>query len=48
MRKRDGLAYQPFLKQSHEVIRLANERASFSKINDIHFLERLTAIIVVL
>jgi hypothetical protein len=45
-----------FLKDSHVVpckrvyvtLRLAKERASFLKINDISFLERLTAIIVVL
>jgi hypothetical protein len=37
-----------FLKESHIVTRLAKERASFLKINDIHFLERLTVIIVVL
>jgi hypothetical protein len=39
-----------FLKKSHIVTRLAKERASFLKINDINdilFLERLTVIIVV-
>jgi hypothetical protein len=40
-----------FLKESQRVARLTKERASFLKINDIndiHFLERLTVIIVVL
>jgi hypothetical protein len=45
------LAWQQFLTESHIVTRLANERASFlnvNDINDISFLERLTAIIVVI
>jgi hypothetical protein len=45
------LAYQQFLKKSHEVTRVVNERASFLKINALmtfYFLERLIAIIVVL
>jgi hypothetical protein len=39
------------MKESHVVTRLAKEQASFLKtngINNIHFLERLTVIIVVL
>jgi hypothetical protein len=45
------LACQLFLKESHIVTRLANERALFlnmNDINDISIFERLTAIIVVL
>jgi hypothetical protein len=45
------LLCQQFLTESHIVTRLANERSSFLNMNDInefHFLERLTAIIVVL
>jgi hypothetical protein len=42
------LARQYFIKESHAVTRLANDRASILNINDINFLERLTAIIVVL
>jgi hypothetical protein len=44
------LGCQQFLKMSHEVTHLDNERASLLKINDINdisFFERLTAIIVV-
>jgi hypothetical protein len=37
-----------FLKESHIVTRLAEERASFLHINDISFIERLTNISVVL
>jgi hypothetical protein len=42
------LACQSFLKECHEVTRVAKERASFLKINGILFLERLNVIIVVL
>jgi hypothetical protein len=45
------LASQQILKKSHVVTRLAKERASFYNIidiNEISFLERLTANIVVL
>jgi hypothetical protein len=45
------LACQQFLKESHEVTRVANDRATFLKINDINdisFLKRLNAVIVVL
>jgi hypothetical protein len=45
------LVYQQFLKESHIVTYLANERASFLKITTLmtfHFFERLTAIIFVL
>jgi hypothetical protein len=37
-----------FLKESHIVTRLAKELASFLKIMTFNFLERLTAIIIVL
>jgi hypothetical protein len=36
-----------FLKESHEVTRLAKERASILKLMTFHFLERRTAIIIV-
>jgi hypothetical protein len=45
------LACQQFLTESHIVTRVANELSSFLNMNDINeisFLERLTAIIVVL